>query len=252
MSIIDRFRLDGKKAFVTGASKGIGKGYAVALLEAGADVAIIARDYEATKKATEEIAVKGSKVIPIGGDVSKPEDVQRMLAMILDEFGTIDIAVNNAGICINKSTEMMTLDEWQHVMDVNLTGVFLAAKGAAEVMIKNGGGSIINTCSMAAHIIPEPQYHCAYSASKAGLLHFTKSLAAELAPYNIRVNCISPGYTVTELTKDVIKPSWYERVPMHKVGSPEDLQGALLYFASSASAYTTGEDLLVDGGFCCW
>jgi len=252
MSIIDRFRLEGKKAFVTGASKGIGKGYAIALLEAGADVAIIARDYEATRKTAGEIAIEGRRVIPIGGDVSKPDDMQRILATVLDEFETINIAVNNAGICINKNTDVMTLEEWQHVIDINLMGVYLATKGAAEVMIKNGSGSIINTCSMAAHIIPEPQYHCAYSASKAGLLHLTKSLAAELAPYNIRVNSISPGYTVTELTKDVIKPSWYERVPMHKIGSPEDLQGALIYFASDVSAYTTGEDLLVDGGFCCW
>ena len=253
MGILDRFRLDGKRAFVTGSSKGIGKGYAKALLEAGADVAIMARNVEELEKTAHELSAIGGKVLPIRCDVADPEQIENMLDTVEKEFGKIDIAVNNAGICINKNTDIMTLEEWKYVLDVNLTGVFVASKGAAMRMIKAGnGGSIINTCSMAAHIIPEPQYHCAYSASKAGLLHLTRSFAAEWAPHNIRVNSISPGYTVTELTSDVIQPHWYERVPMHKVASPEDMAGALIYLASDASAYTTGADILIDGGFCCW
>jgi NAD(P)-dependent dehydrogenase (short-subunit alcohol dehydrogenase family) len=252
VSILDCFRLDGKKAFVTGSSKGIGRGYAKALLEAGADVALMSRNLAETEVTAHELSGLGGKPIALRCDVSKPEEVEAMLRYVEKAFGRVDIAVNNAGICINKNTDEMTLSDWQYVFDVNLTAVFVACKHVAPLMIANGGGSIINTGSMAAHIIPEPQYHCAYSASKAGLLHLTRSFAAEWAPYGVRVNSISPGYTVTELTKNVIKPHWYERVPMRKVAGPEDMAGALIYLASDASAYTTGADILIDGGFCCW
>ena len=252
MSILDKFRLDGKKAYVTGSSKGIGKGYAKALLEAGADVAIMARNLEETEKTAHELSAIGGKVIALCCDMSRPDDIENMLQSVEKAFGRIDIAVNNAGVCINKNTDVMTLEEWKYVIDVNLTGVYIASRGTALRMMKTGGGNMVNTCSMAGHVIPEPQYHCAYSASKAGLLHLTRSFACEWAPYNIRVNSISPGYTVTELTSDVIKPHWYERVPMNKIGCPEDMAGALIYLASDASKYTTGTDILVDGGFCCW
>ena len=252
MGILDKFRLDGKKAFVTGSSKGIGKGYAKALLEAGADVAIMARNLEQTERTAHELSKIGGKVIALRCDMANPDDIENMLGEVERAFGRIDIAVNNAGVCINKNTDVMTLDEWKYVLDVNLTGVYIASKGAAMRMMNTGGGNIVNTCSMAAHIIPEPQYHCAYSASKAGLVHLTRSFAAEWAPKNIRVNSISPGYTVTELTSDVISPHWTERVPMHKIATPEDMAGALIYLASDASAYTTGVDILVDGGFCIW
>ena len=252
MGILDKFRLDGKKAFVTGSSKGIGKGYAKALLEAGADVAIMARNLEQTERTAHELSKIGGKVIALRCDMANPDDIENMLSEVERAFGRIDIAVNNAGVCINKNTDVMTLDEWKYVLDVNLTGVYIASKGAAMRMMNTGGGNIVNTCSMAAHIIPEPQYHCAYSASKAGLVHLTRSFAAEWAPKNIRVNSISPGYTVTELTSDVISPHWTERVPMHKIATPEDMAGALIYLASDASAYTTGVDILVDGGFCIW
>ena len=252
MNIIDRFRLDGKKAYVTGGARGIGKRMAIALVEAGADVAIMDIDLEAAKKTADEIALAGRKVIALSADVSKPEDVERAVTSILDNFGTIDVAVNNAGICINKSTDQMTFEEWKRVIDINLTGVFLLCKKVGLLMVKNGHGSIINTGSMAARVIPEPQYHCAYSASKAGVLHLSQSLAAEWAPYNVRVNTVSPGYTETELVKPVKQQSWVDRTPMHRLGQPEDLQGAVIYLASEASAFTTGIDILVDGGFCCW
>lgn len=252
MNIIDRFRLNGKKAYVTGSARGIGKSMAIGLMEAGADVAVIDVDLEAAKKTAEEIAMPGRDVFAIGADVSKESDVDEMMNKIIARFGTIDIAVNNAGICINKNTDVMTLAEWQKVIDINLTGLYLTAKAAGMIMIQKQSGSIINTGSMAGQIIPEPQYHCAYSASKAGVLHLTRSLAAEWAKYNVRVNSVSPGYTETELVKQVKQQSWLDRTPMHKLGRPEDLQGAVIYLASEASGYTTGIDILVDGGFCCW
>jgi NAD(P)-dependent dehydrogenase (short-subunit alcohol dehydrogenase family) len=252
MSIIDRFRLDGKKAYVTGGAQGIGKSMAIGLLEAGADVAVIDVNFEAAKKTAEEIALPGRDVFAIGADVSNESEVADMMSRIIGRFGTIDIAVNNAGICINKNTDVMTLAEWQKVININLTGVYLTAKAAGMIMIQKRSGSIINTGSMAGQIIPEPQYHCAYSSSKAGVLHLTRSLAAEWAPYNVRVNSVSPGYTETEIVKLVKQQSWLDRTPMHRLGQPEDLQGAVIYLASEASAYTTGIDILVDGGFCCW
>ena len=252
MSIMSKFYLEGKKAYITGGARGIGKSMAIALLEAGADVAIIDIDIDEAKKAAKDIALPGRDVFAVGADVSKEIDVENMMNQIVKRFGTIDVAVNNAGICINKSTDTMTLAEWQKVIDINLTGVFLCCKHAGMIMTKKGGGSIINTCSMAAHIIPEPQKHCAYNASKAGVLHLTHSLASEWAYRNVRVNCISPGYTETELVKSVKQQTWIDRTPMKRLAQPEDLQGALIYLASDASSFTTGIDIIVDGGFCCW
>jgi len=252
MNVLDKFRLDGKKAYVTGGARGIGKNVALAFAQAGADVAIADIDLEGAKKAAEEIRSYNVKSIAVKTDISKPEEVDSMFREILDEFGTIDVAFNNAGICINKNVEDMTFEEWCRVIDVNLTGTYLTTRGAGMIMIKNRKGSIINTASMAAYIIPDAQYHCAYSASKAGIVHLSRALAMEWAPYNVRVNCISPGYTATELTKDVIKPYWSEKTPLGRVGTPEDMQGAVLYLASDASAFTTGTDILVDGGYCCW
>ncbi len=252
MNIFDRFRLDGKKAFVTGGARGIGKYAAIALAQAGADIAIIDRDMEPAQAAAEEIAAFGTRTLAVGADVSEYSDVQSMMVKILSEFGTVDIAFNNAGICINKNTQEMSLEEWKKVIDINLTGIYLTAKAAGMVMVAKKAGSIINTGSMAGHIIPEPQYHCAYSASKAGVIHLTKSLAAEWGIHNVRVNSISPGYIDTGLTQAVQRRSWIERVPLKRIGKPEDLQGAVVYLASDASSFTTGSDILVDGGFCCW
>ena len=252
MNIIDKFRLDGKKAYVTGGARGIGKSVALAFAQAGADVAVVDLDLDGAEKTADEIKSYGVKSIAVKADISKPEDVDKMIKEIVNAFGTIDVAFNNAGICINKNVEDMSLEEWRKVIDVNLTGTYMTTKAVGLIMVKNRKGSIINTASMAAHIIPDAQNHCAYSASKAGIIHLSKALAMEWAPYNVRVNCISPGYTATELTKDVIKPRWAERTPMKRVATPEDMQGAALYLASDASLYTTGIDILVDGGYCCW
>lgn len=252
MNIIDRFKLDGKKAYVTGGARGIGKSAAIGLAQAGADVAIVDLDMEAAEKTAEEIASYGIKAIAIKADISVPGDVDAMMKKILDTYGTIDVAFNNAGICINKNAMEMSLEEWRKVIDINLTGMFLTTKAAGEVMIRNKKGSIINTASMAGHVIPEPQCHCAYSASKAGVIQLSKALAMEWAVYNVRVNCLSPGYTATELTKQVASPYWSERTPLKRLGDPEDMQGAIIYLASDASLYTTGIDIVVDGGYCCW
>lgn len=253
MSIKDKFELTGKKAYVTGGASGIGKSVAACFAQYGADVAIIDRNLQEAEKAAREIAILGVNTVAIKADVSDPEDVNRMIDKVLDAFGTLDIAFNNAGICENVNAQDMTYDSWKRVIDVNLTGVFLTSQAAGRVMIKKGSGSIINTASMSGHIVNVPQPQCAYNASKAAVIMLTKSLAVEWAKYNVRVNCISPGYIATNMTKkeDPLVPTWLAVSPIKRLGTPEELQGAVLYLASDASSFTTGADFVIDGGFTC-
>lgn len=254
MNIIDQFRLTGKKAFVTGGARGIGKSVAIALAQAGADIAIVDLDKEVGEQTAHEISQLGVKTLAIQTDVTKPGAVQAMMDTVVKEFSSVDVVFNNAGICINVNAEEMTFEEWTKVIDINLTGVFLVAQAAGRVMIGQKSGSIINTASMSGHIVNEPQPQCAYNASKAAVIQLTKSLAAEWAPHNVRVNSISPGYIGTEMTLKATDwiPQWEKRIPFGRMGKPEELQGVVLYLASDVSSYTTGSDFIVDGGFTCW
>jgi NAD(P)-dependent dehydrogenase (short-subunit alcohol dehydrogenase family) len=257
MGIIEKMRLDGKKIFVTGGARGIGKSVATAFAEAGADIAIVDLDIEeATKTAKELEENNGIKSIAIKADVTNPADVDAMIETILEAFGRLDVAFCNAGICMNVPAEEMTFDQWKKVIDINLTGVFLTAQAAGKVMLKQGGGSIINTASMSGHIVNVPQPQCSYNASKAGVIQLTKSLAVEWASRNVRVNCISPGYIGTELTlnspslQPLIK-QWIEMAPLHRMGRPEELQSICVYLAGDTSSFTTGSDFVIDGAFTC-
>lgn len=258
MGILEKMRLDGKKGFVTGGARGIGKATATALAEAGADVAIVDMDIQQAEKTAAEIAAAtGRKIIAIHADVTNQDDVNAMIQTVLDAFGRIDVAVCNAGIGINAPAEEMTLEQWQKVINVNLTGVFLTAQAAGKVMLKQGSGSIINTASMSGHIVNVPQPQCAYNASKAGVILLTKSMAVEWADRNVRVNCVSPGYMATELTMSnpKLQPligKWNDLSPIHRMGKPEELQSAYLYLACDASSFTTGADISVDGAFTCF
>lgn len=253
MNINEKFVLSGKKAFVTGGARGIGKCAALALAQAGADVAIVDMLEKESQETAEEIKKLGRKSIAVKCDVTNPDDVDRMIDTVVKEFGTIDIAFNNAGICINEPAEDMSYEHWKKVIDVNLTGIFLTARAAGRVMLKNGGGSIINTASMSGHIVNVPQPQCSYNASKAGVILLTKSLAVEWAERNVRVNCISPGYIATDMTKAAKKwiPSWMEQSVMKRMGEPEELAPAVVYLASDASTFTTGCDIIIDGAFTC-
>ena len=258
MTIMDKMKLTGKKAFVTGGARGIGKNIAIALTEAGADVAIVDIDIEEARKTAQELKKNGTKTLAIQADVTKPDEVNSMIAKIVSEFGQLNIAFCNAGICMNIPAEEMTLDQWQKVININLTGVFLSAQAAGKQMIKQGtGGSIINTASMSAHIVNVPQPQCSYNASKAGVIQLTKSLAIEWASKNVRVNCISPGYIGTELTLNspALQPlikQWNEMAPLHRMGRPDELQGIAVYLAGDASSFATGSDFVVDGAFTCF
>ena len=258
MGIIEKMRLDGKKIFVTGGARGIGKSVATAFAEAGADLAIVDIDIaEAEKTAAALAAEHGIQAIAIQTDVTSPEQVDDMVKKVVDAFGRLDVAFCNAGICINAPAEEMTFEQWKKVIDINLTGVFLTAQAAGKVMLKQGSGSIINTASMSAHIVNVPQPQCAYNASKAGVIQLTKSLAIEWAKRGVRVNCISPGYMGTELTLNSpqLKPliqQWNHMAPMGRMGRPEELQSVCVYLAGDTSSFTTGADFVVDGAFTCF
>lgn len=258
MGIIEKMRLDGKKIFVTGGARGIGKSVAAAFAQAGADLAIVDVDIEEAERTAEQLAAEnGVETIAVKTDVTKPDEVQAMMDTILNKFQRLDVAFCNAGICMNIPAEEMTFDQWKKVIDINLTGVFLTAQAAGKVMLKQGGGSIINTASMSAHIVNVPQPQCSYNASKAGVIQLTKSLAIEWAKRNVRVNCISPGYIGTELTLNSpsLQPlieQWNAMAPLGRMGRPDELQSICVYLAGDTSSFTTGSDFIVDGAFTCF
>lgn len=257
MGIIEKMRLDDKKIFVTGGARGIGKSVATAFAEAGADVAIADLDVAEAEKTAKEIAqATQRKMVAVKVDVTDPEDVENMVKTVVEQLGGLDVAFCNAGICIHAPAEEMTYAQYKKVIDVNLDGVFLTATAAARYMLKNGGGSIINTASMSGHIVNVPQQQCAYNASKAAVIQLTKSLAVEWAKRNVRVNSISPGYIGTELIyKEAhlvpLIEKWNEMGPMGRLGKPEELQSICVYLAGDTSGFTTGSDFVIDGCFTC-
>jgi sorbose reductase len=254
MSVLDLFDLHGKRALVTGASSGIGTKVAEAYLQAGAQVAIAARHSEALENVAAELASAGSRVLPVCCDVTQPDQVSRMLDQITAELGGVDIAVCNAGIITVNPVLDMSVEEFQSIQNTNVTGVFLTAQAAARQMVRQGhGGVIITTASMSGHIINVPQQVGHYCASKAAVIHLTKAMAVELAPHQIRVNSVSPGYIRTELVEPLTEyhAQWEPKIPLGRMGRPEELTGLYLYLASEASSYMTGSDLVIDGGYTC-
>ena len=259
MGIIEKMRLYGKRGFVTGAARGIGKCTATALAEAGADVAIVDIDIDTAKKTADEIAENtGRKVIAIQCDCTDKAQVDKMVAEVVSELGGLHFCHNNAGICINEKAEDMDYEtQWLKVININLNGIFLTDIAAGRYMLSHGGGSIINTASMSAHIVNVPQPQCAYNASKAGVIQLTKSLAIEWAKRGVRVNSISPGYIGTDLTLNsptlvpLIK-QWNAMAPMGRLGKPEELESIVVYLAGDTSTFTTGSDFIIDGAFTCF
>jgi NAD(P)-dependent dehydrogenase (short-subunit alcohol dehydrogenase family) len=259
-SILQRFQLDGRVALVTGGGSGIGRAFAHALGEAGATVAVVDILPERAETVAHELSQKNIDAIAITADVTDEAATQAMVATVIDRWGKLTIGVNNAGVGLWQEAETMTLEQWRGIIDLDLTAVWLCAKAEAGVMLTAGYGKIINTASISGTIVNLPQHQAAYNAAKAGVVHLSKSLAAEWAARGVRVNSISPGYMRTQLLESLAQtpagqlmvPEWLRLTPMARLGEVTDLQGAVVYLASPASDFVTGHDLVVDGGYTVW
>jgi len=246
------FDLTGKVALVTGGSRGLGRGIALGLAHAGADVAICGRNEETAKATAAEIAGLGRTGLAIRADVSIVSDINNMVEQVMDKFQHIDILVNSAGINYRMPAVEMTEEYWDAIIDANLKGTFFCCQAVGKVMIQQNKGKIINIGSLTSTIaLPRVG---PYGATKGGVHILTKTLAIEWAPYNINVNCIGPGFYRTDLAQPLFDtPGWQEElldmVPMNRPGVPEDLMGTAIFLASDASDYITGQTIFVDGGF---
>ena len=244
MGILDKFSLQGKAALVTGAGKNLGKVIALALAEAGADVAVSSRTLSEIQDTAEKIREKGKKALAIPLDVTDFLQVESVVRQIVSEFGRIDILVNNAAVRSYKPLLEMTENEWRGVVDTNLTGAFLCCKAVGPFMVRQGSGRIINISSTAG--IRGVVNRTAYCASKGGLVLLTRALAVEWAPYNILVNAVAPGLLAVRHSKEILE-KWSEGIPLGRPAELNEIAPLVVYLASDASTYTTGEVILVDG-----
>lgn len=251
--IKDLLSLKGKVASITGSSGGIGWAVAEAYAQSGADVAIWYNSKPAEEKAAYLEKTYGVKAKAYKCNVANYEDVRKTILEQEKEFGGLDIFVANAGVpwTQGKSVEVEGLGDWHKIIDLDLSAVYYCAKVAGEIFKKNGKGSFIITASMSGHIVNVPQLQAPYNAAKAACIHLSKSLAVEWAAF-ARCNSVSPGYIATEISDFVdadIKAKWHSLTPLGREGEPHELVGAYVYLASDASTYTTGTDILVDGGY---
>ena len=250
---MDRFNLKNRVAVVTGGSRGIGKAIALAFGEAGATVVVAARKIDLLAEVVKEIETRGGKGLYVASDLTRDEDIDRLINEAVERCGTIDILVNNSGISpFVKKSEEVTKEMWQDVLQVNLLAPFMLCREAAKIMMKQNWGRIINVASVGG-ILGLPR-QIAYCATKAALIEMTKVLAIEWTPkYNITVNAIAPGYVVTDLTEGMrasekISQNLLQRIPIKRFGEVDEVAGAALYLASESSGFTTGSVLVVDGG----
>lgn len=251
------FDLSGRVAFVTGAGSGIGQRIALGLAQCGADVAVLDRREDGGLADTVGlIEAAGRKVAAIRADVTSKASMQEAVRRTEAELGALGIAVNAAGIANANPAEEMEEEQYQTLMDINLKGVFLSCQAEANAMLRHGKGSIINIASMSGVIVNRGLEQVHYNASKAGVIHLSKSMAMEWVDRGIRVNSISPGYTATPMNtrpEMVHQTKEFERqTPMGRMATVDEMVGPAIFLASDASSYCTGVDLLVDGGFCCW
>lgn len=260
MSIFDRFRLGGRRLFITGGSRGLGREMALAIADAGADVILVGRDTESLEKTAGDIRDLGREAITIEADIGQPEEAERACLEALEQHGPIDILINNVGgRRINIPTAEMPLEEWQKIIDLNLTSTFVCTKLIGGAMLAgDGGGRVINIASISGMVANRDIGGRSYETSKAAVIAFTRATAADWAPQGVTVNAICPGGFMTEPNRrwaeenpGIIK-TFEDAVPARKFGDPEDLGPLAVYLASDASRYMTGAALVIDGGYTLW
>jgi len=247
--------LNKKIAIITGARRGMGRAHALALAKAGAKVAVVDISQEDCEKVVEEIKKIGGEAIALSCDVSKKEEVEKTVKAVVEKWGRVDVLVNNAGICQFKPFLELTEEDWDRTISINLKGYFLCAQACAKEMAKQKSGVIVNIASVAMGQIgvgmPGIVHYC---ASKGGIVAMTEALAGELAAYNIRVNAVSPGAIETPMMDSAKQdPKMLEgimaRIPMRRIGKPEEVSDLVLFLASDASSYMTGSTVVIDGGW---
>lgn len=259
MNTTEMFLMKEKVSVITGGAQGLGKSMAGALARAGSRIVIADINAGMAEEAAHGISEEfGVAAVHVPCDVTKPQDAQNLVKETVKKFGKIDVLINNAGIVKHIDAQDVSPEEWLAVINVNLNGVFYCAQAAGRAMIRQKYGNIINIASMSGLIVNTPQPQTSYNASKAAVIHLTKSLACEWAPYNIRVNAVCPGYMKTDMTKSFFEEGgewvkrWMDFSPMKRPGNPDELSGIILYLASDASSFTTGAAIPVDGGYTAW
>ena len=260
MALLDRFRLDGKRCFVTGGSRGLGREIALAIAEAGADLILVGRDRPALEATGADVERRGRAAVLIQADVSQPLEAERACRTALERHGPVHILVNNVGgRRIDVPTESLDLAEWQEIIDLNLTSTFICTKLIGGAMVRRGqGGRIINVASVSGLVATRGIAGRSYEASKGAVIQFTRAVAADWAPHRVTVNAIAPGAFLTEpnVRWSRLNPALMEtlksQIPMGELGRPEDLGPLAVYLASDASRYMTGAVLVIDGGYTAW
>ena len=258
-AVNELFDLKGRKAVVTGGAGGIGSAIASGFADLGVDIALVDTDVDAMATVREELSRRFSvKILACPMDVCKRVQVEDAVERILQEFGRIDILVNCHGIGQWSAADEMNEEDWERMMNVNLKGVFLMCQAVGRRMIGRRYGKIVNIASMSGSVVNKPQAQAHYNASKAGVIMLTKSLAAEWAKYNVNVNSVSPGYTLTPLVERLLKNEpeyaelWRPLIPLGRLAKPADIVGSVIFLSCEASSYITGHNLVVDGGYTVW